>query len=94
MNAWIGASLDSFKPMVRIGSVSYRVTRVARGEYEVVRILDDRRLGTFRSVPSFQVTSAEIHPTFIRQIARAAARAKRAGLAERLASAWRRLTSA
>ena len=80
----------SFKPIVRMGGVSYRVTRLAFGRYEVVRILDDRQMGTFRSFPEFEVTSSVTHPTFVRQIARAALRGKRASWTERLAFAWRR----
>jgi hypothetical protein len=87
---WLPSEPQSFKPIVRVGVVSYRVTRLAFGKYEVVRIHDDRRVGTFRSFPEFEVTSAVTHPAFVRQIARAAMRGKRANWAERLAFAWRR----
>jgi hypothetical protein len=87
--AWPGASPQAFKPIVRLGSVAYRVTRLEPGTYEIVRIVDDRRMGTFRSVPTFQVTSSEIHPAFVRKIAALAAKAARPSFAERIASAWR-----
>lgn len=80
----------AFKPIVRIGVVSYRVARLTFGEYEIVRILDDRRIGTFRSFPAFEVTSSVIHPAFVRGIARAAAKGTRASWVERLEYAWRR----
>jgi hypothetical protein len=35
------------KGMVQVGSVTYRVGRIAAGQYEIVRLLDDSRIGTF-----------------------------------------------
>ena len=80
----------SFKSLIRVGNVTYRIARLSYGNYEVVRILDDVRMGTFRSYPCLTVTSASIHPSFILKIAQAAARAKRPSWIERLAVAIRR----
>jgi hypothetical protein len=52
--------------------VTYRIGRLRHGEYEVVRILDDVRIGTFECSPNLTVTSSSIHPAFILSIARAA----------------------
>ena len=86
----LDASPQRFKPILRLGSIAYRVTRVALGEYEIVRVADDRRLGTFRSFPSFEVTSFTIHPALVRQIARAAATGAPPRLTERIAFRWAR----
>src|SRR5262249_54871838 len=83
----------SFKPLIRFGNVTYRIGRLSYGEYEVVRILDDVRLGTFESYPCLTVTSATIHPSFILKIAHAAASAARPSFIERLAHAFRRRNS-
>lgn len=80
---------QSFKTMIRFGSESYRVTRLRCSEYEVARIVDDQRLGVFRSFPRVEVVSATIHPAFLLKIACAAAKGTRAGWLERLAHAWR-----
>jgi hypothetical protein len=90
LGAWPGASPQAFKPLVRLGAVAYRVTELERGEYEIVRIVDDRRMATFRSVPVFEVTSSVIHPAFVQRIVALAAKPKRPSFAERLAFAWRR----
>jgi len=45
------------KGMVQVGGTTYRIVRLERGHYEVVRILDDASLGTFRARPSVHVTS-------------------------------------
>ena len=79
-----------FKTLIRFGNVTYRIGRLSRGQYEVVRILDDVRLGTFESYPSLTVTSSRIHPSFILKIAQAAMRGARPSFIERLAHAMRR----
>ena len=33
--------------MVQVQSVTYRIVRVSAGQYEVVRLLDDTRIGMF-----------------------------------------------
>jgi hypothetical protein len=82
-------AIHGFKPLVRIGNVTYRVGRLRYGQYEVVRILDDVRLGTFDCYPTLTVTSATIHPAFILNIARAAARAARPSWIRRITHAIR-----
>jgi ribosomal protein L12E/L44/L45/RPP1/RPP2 len=79
----------TFKTLVRFGNVTYRIGRLSHGEYEVVRILDDVRIGTFGCFPQLTVMSSSIHPAFILKIARAAARASRPSWIRRLAHALR-----
>ncbi len=86
--------LDSFKPLVRIGNVTYRIGRLRYGHYEVVRILDEVQLGTFECYPTLTVTSSIIHPAFILGIARAAARSARPSWIYRISHALRRHSSA
>lgn len=84
------AAPPSFKTLIRFGNVTYRIGRLSRGQYEVVRILDDVRLGTFESYPSLTVTSSSIHPSFILRIAQAAMRGASPSFIARLAHAIRR----
>jgi len=60
------------KGMVQVHSVTYRIVRVAAGQYDVVRLLDDARVGTFslgtRREPIIEGDAPEV----IRQVARAA----------------------
>ena len=46
------------KGMVQVAGVTYRIVRVERGMYDVVRILDDQRVGQFRTIPRVEVTAA------------------------------------
>jgi len=79
----------TFKTLVRFGNVTYRIGRLRHGEYEVVRILDDVRIGTFGCFPQLTVTSSSVHPAFILKIAWTAVRASRPSWIRRLAHALR-----
>jgi hypothetical protein len=46
------------KGMVQVAGVTYRIVRIERGVYDVVRILDDQRVGQFRTIPRVEVTAA------------------------------------
>lgn len=48
------------KGMVQVDDVTYRLVRVARGKYEVVRILDDVVVGSFESLPRLKVSEARL----------------------------------
>ena len=37
----------SVKGMIQVHSVTYRIVRVRAGHYDVVRLLDDARIGSF-----------------------------------------------
>ena len=60
------------KGMVLVGGKTYRIVRLGPGEYEVVRILDDARVGTFSTQPKLQITSNNIDLPLMTQIARSA----------------------
>ena len=60
------------KGMVQVAGTTYRVVRVAQGSYEVVRILDDTRVGSFRSTPRVEIVAQSIEPNLMLEIARAA----------------------
>jgi hypothetical protein len=60
------------KGMVQVAGTTYRVVRVAQGSYEVVRILDDTHVGTFRSIPPVEIVPRGIEPALMLEIARAA----------------------
>jgi hypothetical protein len=60
------------KGMVLVGGKTYRIVRLGRGEYEIVRILDDVRVGTFSTQPKLQIKSHTIELSLATQIARSA----------------------
>lgn len=60
------------KGMVQVAGSTYRVVRVGGGVYDVVRLLDDHRVGTFRSAPRLEVTLCHIEPALMMAIAREA----------------------
>jgi hypothetical protein len=61
--------MNVVKGVVVVGRVSYRVTKLNAGKYEVVRILDDQRVGTFESEPRLVVEPEGIEPELLREIA-------------------------
>jgi len=64
--------MQAVKGMVQVAGTTYRIVRLGQGQYDVVRILDDQRVGTFRSFPRVEVTNSTIEPALMREIARAA----------------------
>lgn len=60
------------KGMVQVSGVTYRIVRIERGMYDVVRILDDQRVGQFRTIPRVEVTAAVSSAESIAEIAKAA----------------------
>ena len=60
------------KGMVQVAGVTYRIVRIERGMYDVVRILDDQRVGQFRTIPRVQVTAASAPDETMAEIAKAA----------------------
>jgi hypothetical protein len=71
------------KGMVQVHSVTYRIVRVRPGHYDVVRLLDDARVGMFslgtRGEPIIEGDAPEV----IRQVARAAVQGGRTTWAPR-----------
>jgi hypothetical protein len=62
------------KGMVQVAGITYRITRVASGQYEVVRILDNRRVGTFSTEAKLRVTSHEVEWFIMMEVALSAVR--------------------
>jgi hypothetical protein len=60
------------KGMVQVLGSTYRVVRLGLGVYEVVRLLDDAKVGRFRTVPHTRVESTAIAQNVMSEIVRAA----------------------
>jgi hypothetical protein len=58
--------------MVQVKSVTYRIARVRAGQYEIVRLLDDVRVGEFAIGARAEALVEGTAPELIREIARAA----------------------
>jgi len=59
------------KGMVQVAGTTFRIVRIECGHYEVVRILDDTRLGSFWCEPTFAV-SESVDRDLLREVARSA----------------------
>jgi len=59
------------KGMVQVAGTTFRIVRIQHGHYEVVRILDDTRLGSFWSEPKFAVSESDDRD-LLREVARCA----------------------
>jgi len=59
------------KGMVQVAGTTFRIVRVQRGHYEVVRILDDARLGSFWCEPTLTVSESSDRE-LLREVARSA----------------------
>jgi len=60
------------KGMVQVHRVTYRIVRVRTGQYEVVRVLDDVRVGMFFLTALQEPVIVGDAPDVIRDVARAA----------------------
>jgi hypothetical protein len=63
--------------MLQVGGVTYRIERTEPHCYAVVRLLDDAEVGTFRTLPTLRIRTAQIDLTLLRDIVRAALRSAR-----------------
>ena len=64
--------MQKVKGMVQLAGVTYRIVRVQRGAYNVVRIRDDQTVGRFQMAPVFELTPSAIELDLLREIARLA----------------------
>jgi len=56
------------KGMIQVQGTTYRIVRIKRGYYNVVRVLDDVAVGTFTAGAAAEITAAAgIDPTVMRQ---------------------------
>ncbi|HYN88743.1 MAG TPA: hypothetical protein VER33_10505 [Polyangiaceae bacterium] len=77
--------MQAVKGMVQVAGTTYRIVRVGQGLYDIVRILDDARVGSFRSSPRIEVTSYGMELGMMREIARAAIQGAKTSWVGRLA---------
>lgn len=75
------------KGMVQVHSVTYRIVRVRAGHYDVVRLLDDVRVGAFTLGAHRETLIEGDAPEVIREVARAALQGGRTTWAPRRLSA-------
>ena len=60
------------KGMVQVEGTTYRIVRLKRGHYKVVRVLDDVSVGWFSVGSSFEMAPEGIEGELMREIARVA----------------------
>lgn len=73
------------KGMVQVDGVTYRIVRVANARYDVIRVLDDVRVGGFQSAPTFEVSESSIDEGSLREIGRTAIQRAKTSWVGRLA---------
>jgi hypothetical protein len=60
------------KGMVQVQGTTYRIVRIERGHYSVVRVLDDVPVGTFTAGSAVEIAPEGIDHATFREIARIA----------------------
>ena len=60
------------KGMVQVHGVTYRIVRLREGHYDVIRVLDDVKVGMFCLTPEPKVVADDNAVELIRSIARTA----------------------
>jgi hypothetical protein len=60
------------KGMVQVEGTTYRIVRLKRGHYKVVRVLDDASVGMFSVGSTFEMAPEGIDGELMREIARVA----------------------
>ncbi|HWA72603.1 MAG TPA: hypothetical protein VG937_09720 [Polyangiaceae bacterium] len=70
-------AVNSVKRMVLVEGTTYRIERLGPGQFQAVRIVDDARVGTFQSQPGLSVTSSQIEPSLMYEVAWVALRGAR-----------------
>jgi hypothetical protein len=77
----------SVRGMVQVNSITYRIVRLRAGQYDVVRLLDDERIGSFALGGN---TAALLEscstPDVVREVARLALQGGRTSWAPRFAT--------
>jgi hypothetical protein len=79
--------MQAVKGMVQVDGVTYRIVRTAASQYDVIRVLDDARVGAFRSAPSLELLASTIEPALLREVARMAIQRAKTSWVGRLALA-------
>ena len=73
------------KGMVQVAGTTYRIVRVTRGQYNVVRILDDAVVGVFANGPTVELEPNGIDRALLREIMRVAVQGAKTSWVGRLA---------
>jgi hypothetical protein len=73
------------KGMVQVAGTTYRIVRIKRGHYNVIRVLDDVGVGTFSAGKTFEMAPVGIDPELMREIARVAIQGAKTTWAGRIA---------
>jgi len=76
--------MAAVKGMVQVGGSTYRIVRLTTSNYEVIRVLDDTSMGTFRCTPQIEVSPKQMEPALLREIARTAIRGAKTSWVGRL----------
>jgi len=63
--------------MLQVCGVTYRIDRTAAHEYSVTRLLDDAKVGTFRTLPALRIHPLCVEDHVLRDVVRAALRSAR-----------------
>jgi hypothetical protein len=80
--------MQVIKGMVQVGGTTFRIVRLSAAHYEVVRVLDDTCVGTFRCAPEFEVEPRTIEAAQLREIARTAIKGAKTSWVGRLPANW------
>jgi len=60
--------MQDVKGMVQVAGVTYRIVKIKHGRYEVIRILDEVRIGTFETVPRLRIHAADVDLERVRAV--------------------------
>jgi hypothetical protein len=60
--------MGEVKGMVQVAGVTYRIVKIEQGKYEVIRILDEVRVGAFETVPRLRIHAAGVPIELVRQV--------------------------
>jgi hypothetical protein len=60
--------MQEVKGMVQVAGVTYRIVKIEHGKYEVIRILDELRVGGFEMLPRLRIHAADEHIELVRQV--------------------------
>ena len=47
--------MPDVKGMIQFGGATYRIVKIEKGQYDVIRILDEVKIGRFETVPRLRV---------------------------------------
>jgi hypothetical protein len=60
--------MSDVKGMVQVAGATYRIVKVSKGKYDVIRILDEVRVGGFETVPKVRVQPVEVTEKLLLEI--------------------------